>query len=334
MPNSPILLRSGIPVNSLFSIHGQGENEVSSGFAAALAWSPKLLLSVLRDLGARGNLLANDISIHIQTARKAQGITDIEIKAPGAASIVIEAKLGSDLPSLGQLRKYDEILRRGREPFKRLVALTGADSRFISVPPEWRTLTTPVVLRSWRWARRQVQVARSEESSLKAKFVLGELLTLLEAFVGLETAYSNQVYVVSLGAGHPTGWQLSWIDIVEKHSRYFYSATKKNWPLPPNYLGFRYRGRLQSIHHVDIVEDVREHFPGASGGPSWGRHYLFSLGPPIRPPREMRPGPSVQRNTRVWCMLDTLLTSDTITEAVKTTRERKERAEQEQRAAA
>ncbi len=155
--------------------------------------------------------------------------------------------------------------------------------------------------------------------------------------MGFERAYSNMVYVVSLGAGRPQQWQLSWIDIVEQYSRYFYPFGSKAWPAPPNYLGFRYGGRLQSIHHVEqinVVDDVREHFPGATRGPHWGRHYLLTLGSAIRPTREVRLGPSVHRNARVWCMLDTLLTADTITNALNSTRLRIRRAEEERDAAA
>jgi hypothetical protein len=331
------LIRASIPIDSLFAIHGQRENDVSAAFATGLAYSPVLLLNVMQDLQITSARPVDQISVHIQTARWAQGITDIEIRSAERCIVVFEAKLNSDLPSLRQMAKYDAVLRDARVPDKLLVALTNADSRFTSKPPQWRALHTPVELRSWRWARRHVRAAQKAEKSLRARFILNELLKFLEAFVGFERVYSNMVYVVSLGDGHPPRWKVSWIDVVEKHSKYFYPFDSKSWPAPSNYMGFRYRGRLQSIHHVDeinIVDDIREHFPGAKRGPVWGRHYLLSLGPAMRPAKEVRLGPSVQRSARIRCMLDTLLTANTLTDALDTTRARIRHDEQEQEAAA
>jgi hypothetical protein len=135
--------------------------------------------------------------------------------------------------------------------------------------------------------------------------------------------------VVSLASGTPDGWTVSWIDIVEKHNRYFYSAVGKNWPPPPNYLGFRYSGQLQSIRHVEgfeIVSDLREHFPGCKGAADWGSHYLFHLGPAIKPAHKVATGPRIVRSARVWCMLDTLLTCSTITDALGATKAREQAA--------
>jgi hypothetical protein len=106
---------------------------------------------------------------------------------------------------------------------------------------------------------------------------------------------------------------ISWIDIVEKRRRYFYPVGH-GWPDPPNYLGFRYRGRLQSIHHVkgfELCADLHTIFPEA---PSWKQkmHYCFKLGPKIVPPHEVKTGPRVHRATKVYCMLDTLLTCKTL----------------------
>ena len=132
---------------------------------------------------------------------------------------------------------------------------------------------------------------------------------------------SNSVYVVSLSSGSLAGWPetIRTIDIVERYGRYFFPATGQNWPkTPPNYIAFRYWGRLQSIHHVEdylIVQDLRPYFPGAPDTSDWPPHFLLTLGPAIRPPGETRAGPKIVRSMRVWVDLDLLLTASTITEA-------------------
>ena len=61
------------------------------------------------------------------------------------------------------------------------------------------------------------------------------------------------------------------------------------------------------MHHIDrfdVVEDLSTY------NPLWlktdGDHFVYRLGPPMRPAREMRTG-NLFRNQRVRCAIDTLL---------------------------
>jgi hypothetical protein len=100
--------------------------------------------------------------------------------------------------------------------------------------------------------------------------------------------------------------RLTYIQTVEKKRKYFHPCgCVGRWPTePPNYSGFRYYGRLQSIHHVESWEVVRNfhlHFPES---PSWEEkepHFLYKLGPPIRPLHDVKSG-KVVRGIRVWPM--------------------------------
>jgi hypothetical protein len=66
---------------------------------------------------------------------------------------------------------------------------------------------------------------------------------------------SKQAYCVSLSGETLEGSSMTWIDVVKIHRTYFYSAVGGGWPkTPPNYMAFRYQGRLQAIHHVDSYE--------------------------------------------------------------------------------
>lgn len=140
----------------------------------------------------------------------------------------------------------------------------------------------------------------------------------------MQDPYSNLVFVVSLGSDTPEGSSVSWIDIVAERQQYFHPVGNR-WPKePPNYIAFRYWGRLQSIHHIErfvVTTNIGEEvvgYPKREAIP----HFVYSLGPPIRPNHVVKSGPRVQRSARVRVMLDLLLTCETITEALDKTKER------------
>ena len=58
----------------------------------------------------------------------------------------------------------------------------------------------------------------------------------------------------------------------------------------------------------------------------WPLHYCVELGPAIKPRQEVRNGPRIARSNRVYCFLDTLLTNETISDALTET-ESRERVE-------
>ena len=300
---------------------------MSGGLALLLSRSSALLRRVCTDLLPDVEPDDATAQIRVQTARPGGGITDVEIKLGDTALVILEAKKGAALPSVSQLSQYAKLCRGADEPRTLLVALSSADDE---VGDYLLGITdidgVPVRSRTWRWVRRMVAEARPIERSSYVKQLLDEYLTFLEGLVGQEREYSNMVYVVSLARGTPPGWKATWIDIVEKHHKYFYQIAGGGWPSPPNYMGFRYDGRLQGIHHVEryeIVQDLRKHFPTNSTAEDWGPSYLLHLGPKIRPRHEVRTGPRINRSARVWGMLDTLLTEHTISEALTRTEQRR-----------
>ena len=55
---------------------------------------------------------------------------------------------------------------------------------------------------------------------------------------------------MSLATSPFPGWPatLTPIDVIEKHGRYFFPGTGKNWPkTPPIYVAFRYYGDRKSV---------------------------------------------------------------------------------------
>ena len=118
----------------------------------------------------------------------------------------------------------------------------------------------------------------------------------------------NSVYVVSLSV-NPIGQSAdyTWVDVVEKDGRYFHPVGNR-WPVsPPNYIGFRYHGELQSVHHIDAYETVADLSQRSSMWPKTDtHHFVYTLGPAMKPTARVRTG-KIYRNARVWCAIDTLL---------------------------
>ena len=152
-----------------------------------------------------------------------------------------------------------------------------------------------------------------------------ELTAYLEGAADVRDSSSNKVYVVSLGSGPSEVPGFTFQEIVEKKRRYWYPA-RKGWPKqPPNYIGFRYGGRLQSIHHVDgwrFVSLFSEAFPDTTN--DWGPVWVLDLGEPIRPAHEVRTGPGIIRNMHAEVDLDLLLTRGTISSAWEETKRRRQ----------
>ncbi|MCX6377063.1 MAG: hypothetical protein NTU88_13700 [Armatimonadetes bacterium] len=324
----PQLIRHGRTVGTFFDLLGTLENNMTDALAYTLSRSPVLLHRLVSDLGYNERFADEDVILSVQKRRPNEGITDIEIEIGTSFFAILEAKRGTALPKQSQLRRYAPVVNRHIAATRRLVAVTNATEAYAAAA--LKCISVPRVTlahRSWRQLRALSMKARSSERH-EAKRILDQFSAYLEVILGMETMYDNRVYVVALGAGNPSdGWSLSLIDIVVKRRRYFYPVGGR-WPAPPNYLGFRYGGKLQRIHHVDgyeIFTNPHAVFPEAPND-SWCPHYCFRLGPPIIPDPDVPSGPRVQQNSRVWCMIDTLLTSRTISDALTETEKRKRRS--------
>lgn len=313
------LLRYGLPVGTIFGLLGRDEDDMTYalGFVASRshAFARRLLLKVAPD----GFDTALDGTVRLQTIGNdhEQGRTDIEIEVASGQTVVFEAKRGATLPSAAQLAKY--VPRLKSKPAAWLVAVTNTPEQHaaIALPPQVGGI--PVKHLTWRDVRVLARLARAGEAN-RNKHLLDEFVDYLGEILGMETARSNMVYVVSLGSG--AAWGLSFKDVVEQR-RYFYPVEGR-WPAPPNYIAFRHDGRLQAIHHVDGVEtftNPHDIFPHAEDVvvPA---HYCLRLGPAIKPGKPVKNGPKIVMNMRVWCMIDTLLSCDTITDALAATKKR------------
>ncbi|WP_437552068.1 hypothetical protein WME97_12120 [Sorangium sp. So ce367] len=311
------LLRYDKPVATIFDLLGRKEDDMTYALGYVISRSPRFMTELIRAIG--GDLPTAEGAVRLQTSDES-GRTDVELEVGDDLYIVLEAKRGPELPSIAQLRRYMPRLKNKTRNFTRLVAVTNTPSEFARTALPASIDGVVVTHLTWREVRDIVNLAQPDETNHN-KRLLKEFNTYLTGILGMEVTRSNMVYVLSLGAGGV--WGLNFKEVALKHRRYFY-PTKGHWPPPPNYLAFRYDGRLQSIHHVektqvftnphDMFKEAQSHIIDP--------HYLFWLGPGILPSREVRNGSKIMRAMRVWCMIDTLLTCETITEAWEETRRR------------
>lgn len=325
------LLLHGKRIESVFQLLGDHENDITYSVGWALAHSPAFLHAFL-DAVVTPNLASANVVLRLQEYASGQGITDIEIEAAGSFHIIIEAKRGWTLPTKEQLDTYAAraTLTERQMPYRRLVVLS-------ECIPEYARLHLPtpqiddvlIVPLSWRDVARLAATARAVGTHAE-KHLLAELDVYLRRLMTMQRVDSNWVYVVVLSHDQAPGWGCSWIEIVTHHNNYFHPVGK-GWPKEPlNYIAFRYDGQLQSIHHIEGYEITH----GLHGKPERGEgddndpanaedipRFLYTLGPAFRPSRIVRTG-AIYMNGKVWRMLDTLFTADTIAEARDISRER------------
>jgi hypothetical protein len=307
-------------ITNVFSLLGNKENDITYSIGWALASSPTFLKSFLqRVIGVNRGLDPNTGRIVLQEFRRRHGITDIEIR-DRKLHVIVEAKRGWAFPKNAQLSLYLRRLKQFKAPAQFIVTMSEASEEFARQFQGLRVGNVPVRHVSWQTVSRLSHCTPRTHSERR---LLQELRNYIETIVNTQQQESNWVYVVSLGVDE---WMpgLNFIDVVEKRNRYFHPYGRGGWPLePPNYLAFRYRGELQSVHHVKKVEVIRNFRPYFREAPDKnGRpFFIYELGPVIRPNRKVKTG-NIFRAARRWAMLDLLLTSKTILEASRKSRAR------------
>ena len=315
-------------VNSVFQLLGEDENDISFSVAWALANCPSFLDTFVKDqIQPKSEYAEVLIRLqHLSGKGQEDGYTDIEIESPGFFCVIIETKKGWQLPTLGQLSKYANRLKTSQIPLRLIFTVSECSKEYATTNLNIsNVLGIPIKHVSWKTIAKLAKKSYRTESH-SGKHLIDELLVYLEEHIKMQNIYSNEVYVVAISERNNPKWGISWIDIIKKYQSYFHpvGGGPGGWPKePPNYIAFRYYGKLQSIHHIEnyeIFTNPNEKFPEIPEK-QWKPHYLYKLGPAIYPSRNVRS--TNIRARRVWCMLDTLLVVDTIPEAETLTKTRK-----------
>ena len=330
----------GQKVDTVFELLGSNENAMTYSLGWALAECDVFSQQLAEMLGLSGGF-SEAMHIRLQKYESQKGFTDIEIIDPGRFRIVIEAKRGYNIPGLGQLKKYAGRLLDSPDTKakKMLLVLAESDRKEQWLPQQVREHVQEHVKQvevkaiSWKQFQNMANECVAKASKHSEKQLLRQLIGYLEKVTTMQNQTSNLVYVVSVSDEvFFKDIPLSFIGVIKKHQKYFHPVGK-GWPIePPNYIAFRYRGKLQSIHHIEsytVIGDFQEAFNLPSPHLIKPPHYLYELGPAIHPPKEVRTidkskgYTQIQRAARCECFIDLLLTCDSISEALEKTKRRK-----------
>ncbi len=324
MPNFKL---HGREIGSIFQLMGYKENDISHSTAWVLGKCSVMLDLFINDILGLTNFDHDNVEICVQEYDKESGITDIEIKDDKEFFIIVEAKRGWILPSKEQLLRYSirESFVKSVVKNKMIITLSECSREYANHHLEIKNANgIPIKHISWKDIHQHAELAYAISSNSEKK-LLRELQLYLRGLITMQNITSNEVYVVSIGSGNPDDCLLTWIEIVELKKKYFHPMGGSGWPKePPNYIAFRYFGKLQSIHHIEgytIVTNLNDEIPEMPIKEDKYAHFVYTLGPAIKPSKEIRTG-SIYPSGRVWCHLDTLLTSDTISEARDLTKKR------------
>jgi len=314
------LISYGKEISSIFQLLGDKENDITLSMSWALNKCPMFLSKVVGSVTGVA-IEPQEITIKNQSYDATTGITDIEITDGHNVHIIFEAKRGWILPEAEQLTKYslrDDFVK-SKATKKVIITLSECSREFADAYLPFKIVNgTPVLHLPWKEVYALAMDSHMASNNHAEKRLLDEFCEYLRGIMTMQNKDSNWVYVVSLGSGTPDRCSLTWIEIVKKHNKYFCPVGKYGFPKePPNYIAFRYAGQLQAIHHIEdytVTKNVHMEIPEMPDEIWETEHFIFELGPTIVPSKTVKTG-NIYRNGRVWAMLDTLLTCDTISEA-------------------
>lgn len=320
----------GNKITSVFQLIGTQENDITKSIAWALVKCPAFLTGIMKEI-LDIDIVPDNVRLQYQTYEKERGITDLEITDDEDFYVIIEAKRGWVLPSVRQLTLYSErkCIQESNARYKKIVSMSECSMNYADVfLPAKEINGIPVSHLSWKRIC-EIAEASLKESNNREKSLLKELINYLGGIMNMQNQKSNMVYVVALSddkVGESLGEsQITFQEVVEKYNKYFHPLGINGWPKEaPNYIAFRYGGQLQSIHHIEsytVTRNLHEQIEELKDKKEENNYFVYRLGKKIIPPKAVKTG-NIYRNGRCWAMIDTLLTSDTISEARDITKER------------
>lgn len=313
----------GVQPSNVFRLCGPDENSATFALGWVLEQSPAYRKLVVEDIFGEG-LSVDKVVIALQRPAKHGGYTDLEIQAGRQFHAILEAKRDWQVPSVEQFKRYRPRLVKAGAERKRLVSVSAADKPYARRRLPAALHGIGLAHLSWTDLKQLAERAQSLASRPEEKLWLRQWIQHLQEFVSMERQTDNNVFVVALSSRPRKKGTRSGIEAVVEDKCY-YHPVGKGWPTqPPNYIGFRYDGKLQSVHHIEsfkVVENLATH------NPLWPKtkfdHFVYRLGRPMLPPSEVKAGKIYQAG-HVRCAIDTLLSGafKTLSDAAAETKRR------------
>ncbi|MCM1026257.1 MAG: hypothetical protein NC432_07460 [Roseburia sp.] len=323
-------------IETVFDLIGDRENDITKSIAWAFVKSPCLLESVV-DYLIHVSVNAEDVVIRYQEFEKNKGVTDLEITDNRKFYIIIEAKRGWNLPGEAQLKLYSKRtdFRNSPAKIKAIVSMSECTEEYAK---KRRPVIPGIMVLHLPWMEIcNISGKLRAKTAGKQNYILNELERYIKRIMTTQKKDTNWVYVVSLGLnkaeiitskGEKKAADITYVDIVRKYHRYCcpVGGGKGGWPKEPlTYIAFRYNGMLQSIHHIEsytVTDNLHLFVPEIPDAELSTTHFVYELGSAITPPGTVRTGKKIVRSNRVWVQLDTLFTSETVTEAMEISKAR------------
>jgi len=327
----PELLRYGRAVQTVFDLLGTKEDDITHAVGWGLANSERFCRALMDEAFGDDGDTSELNAVRLQHIDAETGRTDIEVESKLRA-LIIEAKRGWNLPGEPQLLKYAHRLNADGERAGHILVVSECRPDYPPVHNLPIVLEgVPITYMPWSRVAELVEATVTGLRRQAEKRLLLELHRYLKELMTTQNETSNLVYVAALN-DKPLHWSsLTFHDFVVQRGRYFHPVGNGYPKTPANYLGFRFRGRLMSIHHVEdyeVVTGLHQYFPEVSADLDWSEkpHFLYTLGPTIEPNGVVRTGRNLYAPGGSWCALDLLQTCETVAEATNRTRERHQNA--------
>ncbi len=316
----------GKPVTTIFQLLGEDENDISYSIGWSLANSPSFLRMFVQEVTGQ-NYNFEGLNVRLQAHQSGKGFTDFELDLPGQFYLIIEAKKGWSYPTHDQLRKYAtrKDFNEAPAPTKKLIVFTDCSPDYNQAFfTNYEVEGYPINVLSYRQIYDMVRKAQPEGSNAEKRLLI-DLRTYLKTLITMQDKTSNMVWVVSLSdTVDPVMTSLSYKEVVAQKKIYFHPINGNSRKEPPNYIAFRFDNQLQAIHHVEryqVFKNPRQLGLDFADNELNTPYFAYHLGSVI-PCRQIPNGPQIVMANRVECMLDTLLTSRTISDALNVTRAR------------
>ncbi len=309
------LIRHGSDVTSVFDLLGRNENDLTAALAFTMANSSGLLGLVLHRLGVpppgEGTVLRLE-------ERDELGRTDLEIDT-GTHLVIIEAKRGWLLPEEVQFERY--VHRVAEHGAGCLVSLSAASGEWAAQMLPGKVAGVPLVHYPWDLVREDL-LAACEQARGGERAWLNEFEEYLRKAVRMRDFADGWTYCVVVSSDYPGGGGTrTFRDFVTDERCYFHPhGWGSGWPkTPPNFLAFRWGNQVQRLHRVassEVIPSLQSRWPDIPAEDGTDRpHMLYHLGPPI--PGPPFPTEGHYRASRVWFVLDQLLVSGSLREAIR-----------------